>query len=218
MYSKYIKRILDIILSVMIFPIVLLASIIIIPCIWIEDRGTPFYNAPRLGRYGKFFTMYKFRSMYRNAPDIRNADGTTYNSDGDGRVTRIGKIIRKTSLDELPQILNVLKGNMSLVGPRPDLPDALNAFIGDEEKKLDVRPGITGYSQAYHRNNIELHERFREDVYYAEHVSFMLDVKIVLKTIDSVLLRRNVYRNTMSSTHDETAIGSEEGYYENNKC
>lgn len=133
--------------------------------------------------------------MKVNAPDIRNTDGTTFNSDTDPRVTKVGHFIRKTSLDELPQIFNVLKGDMSFIGPRPDLPDALKVYTGNEAKRNSVRPGITGYSQAYFRNNIEIHERFKQDVYYAENVSFALDFKILLKTISTVVCGRNVYRN-----------------------
>ena len=196
MYAKYIKRLLDIVFSIVALPFVLLISVILIPCIYIEDKGTPFFNAPRLGKDGKVFMMYKFRSMKVNAPDLRNEDGSTFNSATDSRVTRIGHFIRKTSLDELPQIFNVLKGDMSFIGPRPDLPDALKVYIDNEADRNNVRPGITGYSQAYFRNNIELHERFKKDVYYAENVSFVLDFKILLKTISTVVFRKNIYRNT----------------------
>lgn len=195
MYAKYIKRLLDVVLAVIALPFVLLISLVLIPCIYIEDKGSPFFNAPRLGKDGKIFIMYKFRSMKVNAPDIRNTDGTTFNSDTDPRVTKVGHFIRKTSLDELPQIFNVLKGDMSFIGPRPDLPDALKVYTGNEAKRNSVRPGITGYSQAYFRNNIEIHERFKQDVYYAENVSFALDFKILLKTISTVVCGRNVYRN-----------------------
>lgn len=200
MYAKYIKRLLDIVLSVIALPFALMISLVLIPCIYFEDKGSPFYNAPRLGKDGKIFIMYKFRSMKVNAPDIRNADGSTFNSDNDPRVTKVGRFIRKTSLDEIPQIINVLKGDMSFIGPRPDLPDALKVYTGNEAKRNSVRPGITGYSQAYFRNNIELRERFRQDVYYAENVSFALDFKIFVKTIGTVLRGRNVYRNGSEKT------------------
>lgn len=103
----------------------------------IEDRGPIFYFGKRLGKNGRIFKMYKLRSMKVNAPDLRNSDGSTYNSDDDPRLTKMGKILRKTSLDELPQIINVLKGDMSFVGPRPDLPEHINFYEGDELKKLE---------------------------------------------------------------------------------
>ncbi len=208
MYAKYVKRLLDIVFSVILLPFVLLVSVILIPCIYFEDKGSPFFKAPRLGKNGKTFIMYKFRSMKVNAPDIRNADGTTFNSDTDPRVTKVGRFIRKTSLDELPQVFNVLKGDMSFIGPRPDLPDALKVYTGNEVDRNNVRPGITGYSQAYFRNKIDIHERFRQDVYYTENVSFVSDFKIFLKTISTVVFRRNVYRNGSENTAAEKAENS----------
>ena len=95
-------------------------------------------------------------------------------------------------------MINVLKGDMSFVGPRPDLPDAISLYEGDEIQKLKVRPGITGYSQAYYRNHVELHDRFKSDVYYANNISFALDCKILLKTVQTVLLKKGVYRNESS--------------------
>lgn len=203
MYGKFVKRLLDILIALIGLPFFVLIFIFIAPFIVIEDKGPVFYNAPRLGRGKKVFKMYKFRSMRVNAPDLRNEDGSTYNGDEDPRVTKIGRFIRKTSLDETPQILNILKGDMSLIGPRPDLPDALEVYRGDEDQKLNVRPGLTGYSQAYHRNSIDLHERFKEDVYYANNVSFLLDVKIFFRTISTVLLRKGVYRDEEGKTITE---------------
>ena len=137
--------------------------------------------------------MHKFRSMKVNSPDIRLDDGSTFNSPNDGRQTKIGQFLRKTSLDELPQLLNVLKGEMSFVGPRPDLPSQAKLYEGDEYDKLTVRPGITGYSQAYFRNSVEWKKRLKSDVYYANNVSVLLDVRIVFKTIQTVIRRDNIY-------------------------
>lgn len=195
MYRKYIKRLLGLLLSIVCLPIFFIIFIIVAPIIVLEDRGPVFYNAPRLGRNGKIYKMFKFRSMKVNAPDLRNEDGSTYNGDDDSRVTRIGKILRKMSIDETPQLLNILKGDMALIGPRPDLPDALSIYQPGEEKKLSVLPGITGYSQAYHRNLIDLHDRFKEDVYYVEHLTFSMDVKIFFQTIRTVLLHKGIYRD-----------------------
>lgn len=196
MYKKTIKRLLGLILAILGFPFFLMILIVVSPIIFFEDKGPIFYNAPRLGRNGKIYKMFKFRSMKVNAPDIRNEDGTTYNSEDDPRVTRIGRFLRKTSLDETPQLLNVLIGNMSFIGPRPDLPNAeKEIYRPGDEIKLTVNPGITGYSQAYYRNSSTLDQRFDGDVYYAKNISFLLDLKILLKTIKTVFTHENVYRN-----------------------
>ena len=118
MYRKFVKRSIDIVFGLIGLPFFCLFFIVLAPIIYLTDRGPVFYSAQRLGKNGKTFKMYKFRSMKVNAPDIRNADGSTYNGPNDPRVTKIGRIMRKTSLDETPQILNVLKGDMSFVGPR----------------------------------------------------------------------------------------------------
>ena len=196
MYKKYIKRLFGLVLSIIGLPFFAVVFIIVAPLIVLGDRGPVFYNALRLGKNGNVFKMYKFRSMKVNAPDLRNEDGTTYNSEDDPRVTKIGKILRKTSLDEIPQLLNVLKGDMSFIGPRPDLPGSIDeTYRPGDEVKLTVNPGITGYSQAYYRNSSSLDQRFDGDVFYAENVSFLLDLKILLKTIKTVLSHENVFRN-----------------------
>ena len=121
MYKMFFKRAIDILLSLIALPFVLLVVAIMAVFIYLEDRGPVFYNATRRGRNGKNFKMFKLRSMYVNSPDLKNADGSTFNSDKDPRVTKVGRFMRKTSVDELPQILNVLIGDMSFVGPRPTL-------------------------------------------------------------------------------------------------
>ena len=195
MYRKFFKRILDIVLSLVALPFFVIIFIIFAPIIFFTDKGPIFYNAPRVGRNGKIFKMYKFRSMYVNAPDIRNADGSTFNSKNDPRVTPIGRFMRKTSLDETAQCLNTLLGTMSIIGPRPDLPTALEKYTDYERKKLDIRPGITGYNQAYFRNTVTWKETLEHDVYYVENCSFWLDVKIVFQSIKTVLLRKGINRN-----------------------
>ena len=149
MYINFVKRFIDIIIGLLAFPFVLILIIIMGPIIYFNDKGPIFYNAERLGLNGKPFKMFKFRSMFVNAPDIRNEDGSTYNGDDDPRVTKVGRFMRKTSLDEIPQFLNVLLGDMSLIGPRPDPLDDMNIYTEHQKKKLIVRPGITGYNQAY---------------------------------------------------------------------
>lgn len=196
MYRHYIKRLFGIVFSIIGLPFFLIIFIIVAPIIVFEDRGPIFYNAPRIGKNGQIYKMFKFRSMRVNAPDLRNADGTTFNSEDDPRVTKIGRVLRKTSIDETPQLLNVLKGDMAFIGPRPDLPDSdKETYRPGDEIKLTVRPGITGYSQAYYRNSSTLDERFDGDVYYAKNVSFLLDIKILIKTVKTVITHENVYRN-----------------------
>lgn len=196
MYKHFFKRIFDIIVGLCALPFVLLLIIIIGPIIYFTDRGPIFYNGPRIGLNGKVFKMCKFRSMRVNAPDLRTADGSTYNGDDDPRVTKIGRFLRKTSLDEIPQFLNVLAGQMSFVGNRPDTPRMLDVYT-DEQKKwlLITKPGITGYSQAYYRNSTTCEEKIANDIYYAKNESFLFDLKIVFRTVRTVLFRENINRS-----------------------
>ena len=139
--------------------------------------------------------MLKFRSMKVNAPDLRNVDGGTYNSANDSRVTKIGKFLRETSLDEIPQILNIIKGDMSIIGPRAGDWESVDTYEDDEKDKVKVVPGLTGYCQAYFRNNASVREKRLKDAWYANNVSFVLDVKIFFKTIETVLKHENLYTN-----------------------
>lgn len=189
---KYIKRLFDVIFALIALPFVILIIVIIAPFIWFDDRGPIFYAGKRIGLQGKPFGMLKFRSMKVNAPDIRLEDGSTYNGDDDPRVTKVGRFLRKTSLDEIPQFLNVLVGQMSLIGIRPDPLDWLEKYNEYERVILTVKPGITGYNQAYFRNSVDGLVKLKNDVYYAEHISFWLDVKIFFKTIKTVLFRENI--------------------------
>lgn len=195
MYDRIIKRLIDIMISMVLIPFILVLLLPIALLIKLEDRGDVFYNGERYGRNMRKFKMFKFRSMRMNAPDIRNEDGTTFNSEKDNRLTRIGSFIRKTSIDEIPQIFNVFLGDMSFVGPRPSPMGNESTYSDFIKKKFNVRPGITGYNQALKRNSATLEERYKNDVYYAEHVSFFLDMKIILMTVKSVLLRKNIYNS-----------------------
>lgn len=195
MYKFFFKRVFDIIGALLLLPFVILEIVILAPFIWMVDRGPVFYNASRIGRKRELYKMFKLRSMYVNSPDYKNADGSTYNSDNDPRVTPIGRIMRKTSIDEFPQILNVLIGDMSFVGPRPRLPKSNTKWedLDEMHKKVyGLRPGITGYAQAYYRNSITQEEKFRWDSYYADHVSLWMDVKILFRTFYSVIARKNI--------------------------
>ena len=137
-YKHHYKRIFDLALSLSAMPIVGAVIVGTSILIKLDDKGTVFYKSYRLGKDKSKFLMYKFRSMKMDAPDIRNDDGSTYNSENDSRITKVGNILRKTSIDEIPQLLNVIKGDMSIVGPRPDTPEALNIYKNDESRKLEV--------------------------------------------------------------------------------
>ncbi len=194
-YKKYIKRILDVVICLFALPFFAILYMFVGIAIKVEDRGPIFYMAERIGKDGKMLRMYKFRSMKVNSPNILNEDGSTYNSAEDSRVTKVGKVIRETSIDEIPQILNVIKGEMSIIGPRASGFDALPSYKDDEKDKMKVLPGITGYTQAYFRNGLSVREKRLKDAWYANHVSFVLDMKIFFKTIQTVLKRENIYTN-----------------------
>lgn len=195
MYVNFFKRLFDILFSIIGLLLFLPIFLIVAPIIWLNDRGPIFYVARRLGKNGKTFKMYKFRTMIVNAPDIRNKDGSTFNSDNDPRLTKIGGILRKTSIDELPQLINVFVGDMSFIGPRPML-----ELVGNNKIRIDMKtkkimtvlPGITGYSQAFFRNSISQEEKKNNDLFYVENISFKLDIKIFFRTIYSVLKRQNI--------------------------
>lgn len=199
MYKKYVKRLIDFTIGLISIPFLLILVLVLSPIIYLNDRGPIFYIAERLGLDGKPFKMVKFRSMKVNAPDIRNSDGSTYNGNDDPRVTRVGWFIRRSSLDEMPQLLNVVLGQMSLIGPRPDPLSDMEIYTVEQKNKLKVKPGITGYNQAYYRNSVCQDEKFEHDVYYANHISFCLDVKIFFKTIRTVLGQSDIYNNASTS-------------------
>lgn len=194
MYEKYFKRLLDLFISILAFPLFAIVFIIFAPLIKFEDGGSVFYKAKRRGKDGCIFEMYKLRSMKMNAPDIRNKDNSTYNSPDDPRITKVGNVIRKTSIDETAQILNVIKGDMSIIGPRPITIDKpINEYDKKRKLRLKVKPGITGYQQAYYRNSISQEEKFVMDAEYALNISFIFDLKIFFKTIDTVFSKKNIY-------------------------
>lgn len=183
MYRKGIKRFLDFMLSLM--GIIILSPILLI--LWILVRmklGSPvLFHQERPGRYEKVFKLYKFRSM----TDERDAQGNLLPDEV--RLTKFGKILRSTSLDELPELFNILKGDMSLIGPRPLLVRYLPYYTDEERHRHDVRPGLTGLAQVNGRNALGWEDRFRYDLYYVEHLSFLLDLKIIGMTAGKVLKR-----------------------------
>lgn len=194
MYKSFFKKLIDFLIALLGLPFLLLILAIVAPVIYFTDKGPVFYNSYRTGKNGKRFIMYKLRSMKVNSPHLRNPDGSIFNSENDPRMTKIGRLIRKTSIDELPQLLNVLKGDMSLVGPRPTLYSGKYTTFDDQKKKrYKVRPGITGFTQAYFRNSIVQEEKFRHDAWYVDNISFLLDVKVIFKTFFSVLKQKDIF-------------------------
>ena len=192
-YKRFGKRACDIAVGLVALPIVGVVTAVCGVAIKAEDGGPVFYNAPRVGRYGEEFTMFKLRSMKVNAPDLVMEDGSTYNGADDPRMTKVGAFMRRTSLDEMPQFLNVLRGDMSVIGPRPDLKRETELYEGDEGEKLNVRPGITGYAAVYGRNSLPWHDRLALDVYYVRNLSFPLDAKVFAKTFSTVFGQEGIY-------------------------
>ena len=186
MYKKIIKRILDFILALLglliLWPILLLAMLAIV----IEDPGPALFRQKRLGYRGREFTMLKLRSMRVNA---EHTGSGVYSGKNDPRVTKVGRILRKTSIDEPPQLINLLRGDMSLIGPRPPLtyhPWPIDQYTPEQRRMFDVRPGITGWAQTHGRKDVEWHKRIELNVWYVDHISFWLDVKIFFLTIFKV--------------------------------
>lgn len=208
-YVKVVKRIADILIGVCALPFLVLIVVAVGVAIKLDDGGPIFYKAKRIGKNSKIFDMYKFRSMIVDAPNWTNADGSTYNASDDARVTKVGRFIRRTSIDELPQFFNILIGNMTLIGPRASGAGALDTYREDEVAKMDVKPGITGYTQAYFRNSISVREKRLYDAWYAHNVTMWLDIKILFKTVATVLKKENVYTNDNVQMEDAGETVSE---------
>ena len=190
-YRLYIKRLLDFLISacviLIIWPILLLVTIFL----HFANRGAgAFFTQLRPGRNGKIFKVIKFKTM----TDERDADGNLL-PDAQ-RLTKVGKFIRSTSLDELPQLINVFKGDMALIGPRPLLPEYLPLYSKEQARRHEVRPGITGWAQVHGRNAISWKEKFKLDVWYVDHCSFSVDLKIIWLTIKKVIVRDGISSST----------------------
>lgn len=181
MYKNYLKRALDLLLSIIGFIVLLPLFLGITLFLAIANNGKPFFIQKRPGYKGKIFKIIKFKTMN----DKKDANGNLL-SDGE-RLTRIGSFVRKTSLDEIPQLLNVIKGEMSLIGPRPLLVQYLHLYSDFQNRRHEVKPGITGWAQVNGRNAISWDRKFELDVWYVDHISFVLDVKILFKTILKVV-------------------------------
>lgn len=186
MYAKYIKRILDLILSLMAL-IVLMPLMIIIGILVRINLGSPIiFKQKRPGKKKKIFTLYKFRTM----TDKRDIDGNLLPDEY--RLTKFGKFLRSTSLDELPELINIIKGDMAIVGPRPLLVEYLPYYTEEEKHRHDVRPGLTGLAQVNGRNAISWEEKLKYDTEYIKKISFYSDLKIIFKTIKKTIKREDI--------------------------
>jgi exopolysaccharide biosynthesis polyprenyl glycosylphosphotransferase len=196
-----VKRLFDIAVSAILLVLLLPIFLAVGLAIRLEDPGPILFKQQRVGRWGKLFTMWKFRSMYTDAEErkkelmARNemAGGVLFKMKDDPRVTRVGRVIRKTSIDELPQLWNVLKGDMSLVGPRPPVPQEVDEYSLSDRRRLEVIPGITCIWQVSGRSDIPFDQQVELDVQYIQSQSFWTDIKILLKTIPALLFGAGAY-------------------------
>jgi lipopolysaccharide/colanic/teichoic acid biosynthesis glycosyltransferase len=188
------KRFFD--LTVAIAALIVFAPILGLIAIAIKlcSEGPVFFTQERIGWQGRMFRIIKFRSMVHHAPYIRNPDGSAYSSDTDARVTRLGRILRRTSLDEMPQLWNVVRGEMSLIGPRPELAEGVRSYRPADFRRLNVRPGMTGWAVVHGRNDVPVSMRRELDTWYADHAGFVLDLKIVCRTFAMVAVSQGINR------------------------
>ena len=176
---KYVKRFLDLIFCLIGFVFAIIPMIIVAIAIKIDSRGPVFFKQERTGKNGKNFYLYKFRSMAK--------DNDVMNFKSENKVTKVGAFIRKTSLDELPQLINILKGDMSFIGPRPWITEYYKNFNKRQKRRVEVLPGITGLAQATGRNNLNVFEKINYDIEYVDNFSFKQDIKVIFMTIKTVL-------------------------------
>lgn len=196
MYAKFFKRLIDIVLSfsalLLLWPVLLVLTVLGA----VKMKGNPFFTQLRPGKDEKIFKLIKFRTMTCET----DANGNPLPDDV--RLTKYGKILRSTSLDELPELLNILKGDMSIVGPRPLLVKYLPLYNAEQRRRHEVRPGLTGLAQVNGRNAISWEDKFRLDVYYVEHINFWLDVKTIFLTIKKVLCREGIASETAATMEE----------------
>lgn len=208
---SFLKRALDIFFSALALAVLSPVLFLAVIAIKLDSKGPALFCQQRLGLGGKEFTIYKFRSMSLNA---EHTGSGVYSDAGDPRVTRVGRFIRATSIDELPQLWNILKGDMSFVGPRPPLtyhPWPIGEYTAEQLHMFDVRPGVTGWAQVNGRKTVEWHKRIELNCWYADHVSFLLDAKIFLMTIFKVLINADNVNTevTLQADENEKVTGDE---------
>jgi lipopolysaccharide/colanic/teichoic acid biosynthesis glycosyltransferase len=200
------KRLMDIVLAslalIALAPFLPLIAI----CIKLDSSGPVLFRQKRLGKGGKSFTMYKFRTMQHNAPAVRNADGSYFVGDKDPRLTRVGQFLRTYTFDEIPQLLNVLRGDMSVVGPRPDPVEVLEIYDDLLKRKLEVKPGMASLALVYGRNALPWRKRVELEVYYIDHRSLKFDLEIFLKGVALLVLHKGVYSPQVSQGITDTNL------------
>ncbi|MBR0351150.1 MAG: sugar transferase [Clostridia bacterium] len=203
MYAKYVKRILDFTLSLLAFIVLSPTMLILAICIKIDSKGPIFFLQERLGRNGKVFKIIKFRTMIVNAEQT----GLKLKGENDNRITKFGNVLRKTSLDELPQLINVIKGEMALIGPRPPVtyhPHKFADYPEHQKLRFYVRPGITGLAQVRVRNNATWDERIEIDLEYIEKITFAEDFKILIDTVVKTIKKENIYKKPEPAQNEST--------------
>lgn len=194
MYSKFFKRFFDFWISLI--ALIIISPILLVVMIWLHfaNKGAgAFFFQERPGKNAKIFKVIKFKTM----TDERDADGNLLPDEA--RLTKVGKFVRSTSIDELPQLINVLKGDMALIGPRPLLPQYLSLYSQEQARRHEVRPGISGWAQCHGRNAISWTEKFKLDVWYVDHVSLITDLKVIFITIKNVLMRKDINSATAAT-------------------
>lgn len=194
MYKQFFKRLFDFVISFI--ALICISPVLLIVTIWLHyaNKGSgAFFTQARPGKDGKIFKVIKFKTM----TDERDEKGEILPDED--RLTRVGSFVRSTSIDELPQLINVLKGDMSLIGPRPLLPEYLPLYSKEQARRHEVRPGISGWAQCHGRNAISWTEKFKLDVWYVDHVSLMTDLKIIFITIKNVLMRKDINSETAAT-------------------
>ncbi len=187
MYKHFFKRVIDIVFALLV--LIVFSPVLLVVWVWLHfaNKGAgAFFYQDRPGKDGKIFKVVKFKTM----TDERDAEGNLLPDTE--RLTKVGKIVRASSLDELPQLINVLRGEMSLLGPRPLLPEYLPLYSKEQMRRHEVRPGISGWAQCHGRNAITWTQKFEYDVWYVDHLSFLVDVKIVLITLKRVFAREGI--------------------------
>lgn len=197
LYKFFLKRLLDLVASMLIFILLSPVFLVVMVLLSLANKGSPFFIQQRPGKNEKIFNIIKFKTMNDTKDDQGNLLPDAQ------RLTKVGGFIRKTSLDEIPQLINVIKGDMSLIGPRPLLVSYLDLYDEFEKKRHIVRPGITGWAQVNGRNAIDWETKFKLDVYYVENLSLGLDIKILLKTINNVLLSKDISIEPVKKLVDE---------------
>lgn len=194
MYKTFFKHLIDFFIAfaalLVLSPLLILVTLLLA----FANKGNPFFFQKRPGKNGKIFHIVKFRTMTNKKDSLGNLLPDSE------RLTGVGKIVRKTSIDEIPQLINVIKGEMSLIGPRPLLPQYLTLYTNRQQKRHEVKPGITGWAQVNGRNAISWNQKFEYDIWYVENLSFSLDIKIIFKTIKKVILSEDINTSNMATT------------------